>query len=726
MSYTDLASDGIPGAEEELAPDTEGLTDEEKQPDQDEVRSAHQKLIEWSRKDNIADDLDDDVLSKLGSLVKREYQVDEDSRSDWVAKSRTAMDLAMQVAKEKSYPWPKSSNVIFPLMTTAAVQFAARAYPAIVSGRNVVKGVVVGADDGTPQIGQDGQPIVQPDQNGQPQIVWKEPPGAKRSRADRIGDHMSWQLLEEQEEWEEETDRLLHLLPILGCCFRKSWFDAGEGCNASFLASPFNVVVNYKAKSLARAPRITEKIQLYPIEIEENIRSGLYVDQEYTAMGEAAGDDDAPVDFLEQHRRYDLDDDGYAEPYIVTVHEHTGKVARIVARYDPEGIKVRRNGEIARIEAVQYYTKYDFMPNTDDGIYGMGFGQLLSPINEAVNTTLNMLLDAGHLSNTQSGFVGKHLSMHSGSLRFKMGQFNVVNAPGGAIRDSIVPMQWPGPSPVLFQLLGLLIDAGKDIASVKDILSGDANMANMQPTTVLALIDQGLKVFTAIYKRVHRAAAREYEKLYRLNRVYLDERAQYQVGDEWREITREDYAKGSGVAPISDPSMVSNMQKLGRAQFLMQFMADPAFDGLEIRRRVMDAADIDQPDALFAKPQPPPPPPPQLVLEGLKLEQRGIEVEADRNLKKAQEVERLSAAMKNMAEVDKIVSEDQRAWTGQQWEILKGMYEALVAGDGKPQMPGMPGMKKPGEPPDGEGGAAPAEPPLGPLPMMPGQLEPVQ
>ena len=127
---------------------------------------------------------------------------------------------------------------------------------------------------------------------------------------------------------------------------------------------------------------------------------------------------------------------------------------------------------------MEYYTKYDFLPNPDGGIYGIGFGQLLRPINEAVNTTLNQLIDAGTLQNTGGGFIGKGLSMNAGAIRFQMGEYKVVNVPGGSVRDNIVPLQFPGPSPVLFNLLGTLIEAGKEVASIKDVLTGENSSPN--------------------------------------------------------------------------------------------------------------------------------------------------------------------------------------------------------------------------------------------------------
>lgn len=647
---------------------------------QEDPRAKHQQLMDWINNPNIAKDLDETLLDKIGGTVVREYDIDVTSRSDWKTKTEQAMEMAMQVAKEKQFPWPKAANVIYPLMTTAAVQFAARAYPAIIQNRSVVKGVVVGDDSGTPMMGPNGQPVVVQGPDGSPQIQWAVPPGAKQLRADNIGEHMSWQLLDEMPEWEGETDTLLHVLPIVGCDFRKTYYDPGKGRNASLRVSAMNLVINYKAKSMETAPRITEEIEYYPIEIEEMERSGLWLkpEQPYGRSNEGQeGDDDAPHLFLEQHRYWDLDEDGYPEPYIVTVHKSSQKVVRIVARYDADGVHIsKETHEVAKIDPVHYYTKYDFMPNPDGGIYGVGFGQLLRPINEAVNTTLNQLIDAGTLQNTGGGFIGKGLSMNAGAIRFVMGEYKVVNTTGASLRESIVPMQFPGPSPVLFNLLGLLIECGKEVASVKDVLTGDAtNKASMSPTTTLALIEQGLKVFTAIYKRVYRAMKSELNKLYRLNRIYGDQKAEYKVGDTWKQVTKEDYVNGSGVEPIADPNMVSDMQRLGRAQYLMQFGQDPYFNGYEIRHRMLEAANIPNIDKVLNKQAAPNP---AIAMKGMELEQKGIQVTSEASERRARELLAYAQAVNQIAQADKIAGDQHLQWLNLQMQAWQKQFEALT------------------------------------------------
>ena len=626
---------------------------------------AHQiKLEEWIRSRNIAitEDLDDTVLNTIGNRVKREYEIDYESCSEWRTKYREYLDFALQVAEEKTYPWPQASNVIFPLITTASIQFAARAYPAIINGPMVVKGVVVGTDHGHPVIDPNtGQQAMGPQGP-----MWVLPPGAKRVRANHIAKHMSWQLLSEQKEWEADTDRMLHMLPIVGCVFRKSYFDPSLGRNCSDLITADKLIINYHAKSFDTAPRITEEMSLYPFEIEELIRTGLFIDQKYpsdTGNDERqAGDEDAPIEFLEQHRRWDLDEDGYPEPYIVTIHKSTSKVARIVARYDPDGVFFSNSDDrVVKIIPVQYYTKYDFIPSLDGSIYGTGFGKLLSPINAAINTTLNQLLDAGHLQIRGGGFIGKGLSMHTGNVRFAMGEYKAVNVAGGILRDNLVPLTFPGPSQVLFQLLGLLIESGKEVASVKDVLSGDITTANVPATTTMALIEQGLKVFTSIYKRVYRSLGSEFDKLYRLNSIYLPELSSFRFGDEWNYIKRVEYSKQSGVEPVGDPSQVADAQRLGKAQFLLQFLQNPNCNPVEILNRVFYDAQIPNYENLIITN---PPPNPAILT---KISEVASSAARDR----AAEIREIAQAINYMAQARKASDDAHLAWFDQQLEAFR-------------------------------------------------------
>lgn len=613
------------------------------------------KLLGFIDNPNIALDLTDEELNRLGEKVCKEFEVDKRSRADWETRMKDAMDLALQITTAKNYPFPNAANIKFPLLTTAAIQFAARAYPAIIQGRDVVKGMVVGPDEGVAeQPGMAPAPVHgdmgQPPMEGQPEQQWQVKPGAKRERADRLGRHMSWQLLDEMEEWEPDTDQLLHILPIMGTVFRKTWFDPNLGRNRSEMLTAHDLVFNYKGK-FERLPRYTQVFPLYPHEIEERFRMDIYREIEIGTPNAGEGDsndEQSPHDFYEQHRWEDLDDDGYPEPYIVTVHKETSKVVRIVARYDREGVKLNARNEVVKIVPIDYFTQFLFMPSPDGGNLGQGFGSLLSPMNEAINTTVNQMLDAGHLQNTGGGFIGYGLKIKGGNAAFRPGEYKRVETIAGGIRDNIVPLDFPGPSAVLFNLLGLLIEAGRDISSVKDVMTGGEGPANEAASRTLARIEQGMKVFSAIHKRVFRGLKQEYQKLARLNRLYLPQQQYFTFQDDPEAIAREDYEdKDLDVAPAADPNMVTDVQKMAQAQFLMEFRGDPTVKPAWLTNRIFSAVGIVDADQGVIEE---PPPNPELAMEADKIdiEKKKLEIEGMRAQGEAEKV---------FAEVAKIKSE---------------------------------------------------------------------
>lgn len=610
------------------------------------------------------DDLEDSQLAQIGKTVVDEFEVDEQSLEDsgWKPRHDRALKLATQTKEVKNTPWPNAANVKYPLITVSAMQFAARAYPAIVDGWNVVKGKVLG-----------------------------KPSPDKRDRADRIGAHMSYQLLQEMDGWEEDTDQLLHILPVVGTVFRKTYFDPTTGKNCSVMVTAEKMVVNYHAK--ANAPRMTQIVEFYPHEIEAKVRSGLWRKCELGEAENGETDRQAPHTFLEQHTLYDLDEDGVPEPYIITVHKETAQVVRMVARYRQDGLKLvqgEEGPEVYTIEPVEYYTRYRFIPPIDGSYYGLGFGTLLDALSETINSLTNQLLDAGTLANLQGGFLGDGVSMKSGDARFRPGEWKRVKITGGTLRDNIVPLPAAGPSEVLFKLLDMLIEASKDITATKDILTGDTQQANAPVGTTLAQIEQGLKVYSSIYKRVHRALKHELGLLYDLNAEYLDPQVYFEFQDDEKAVSQQDYAVGDvDVIPVSDPSIATDMQRIGRAQFLMQFRGDPLVDPKEVDRRVFEAAGIQDIDTLWAKA--PPAPDPKLVDNQEKNKLKARELDIKESESKANVEATLAGAQKDIMDA-MMQNPDFMVLAAKFIEIRRKQLE----GDNGPVQPGaVPGMAGP-------------------------------
>lgn len=549
---------------------------------------------------------ENDYLDKLGSYIVEDYKADEDSRKDWLEMYEKAMKIANQVYEEKSFPWPKASNIRFPLITIGALQFHARAYPALLPSKGLVETGYIGID-----------------MTGEKSLIAK-----------LVAAHMNYQFQFEMQDWEEDMDKLLVTLPITGCEFKKTYYEPNKNKICSEYVRSTDLVVNYYAKSLEEAERKTHVLSMNHNEVVELQRAGIFreinlgepaprddkvtrVFEEATGFKQPSLDNSTPHKILEWHGFIDLDDDEYKEPYIVTVDEKTGKVLRIVARYYKGGI-VRQNDIITRIEPIEYFTKYDFIPNPSGGIYGIGFGILLGPLNESTNTLINQLTDAGTLSNMQSGFISRNLRMRNGRTHFSPGEWKEVNASGVDLRQGILPLPVREPSMVLFQLLQLLIGAGERLTSTTDMMVGENPGQNQKATTTMAVLDQGMKVFTAIYKRVRRAMTKEFQKVFDINYYYLDEESTKKLFDGNAAMQREFYNKTTMVVfPSADPNISSATEKMAHAQALLSLIQLGGFNEYEIKRRALDAMGIADPDALLIPPEEmqPPPPDPKLLKE---------------------------------------------------------------------------------------------------------------
>ena len=304
---------------------------------------------------NICALLDNEDLTNIGRRAMEGYEQDIEARRDWERRQATANKLALQVVEERTEPWPNASNIKFPLITVAAMQFQARAYPGLFSGTDLVKCKVIGDD----------------------------PKGDKAARADRIATHMSWQCLEQDPSWEEDHDKLCLVTALAGCAFIKKGFEPGPGRQMTQLVLPRHFVINYWSRSIRDSPRYTHTFYLNANNIRQREIDGRFrvlksdedtKNEDYeknrdgpvrpeSSAGEDAieaakdqrqgitkpqQDDVTPWFTGEQYCWIDLDGDGYEEPYIVTVDIASGMVRRIVARYLPSGVKFADNTTLTK------------------------------------------------------------------------------------------------------------------------------------------------------------------------------------------------------------------------------------------------------------------------------------------------------------------------------------------------------------------------------------------
>lgn len=603
---------------------------------------------------DLTDRLKDDDLRKLGDLCFDGYARDLRSRGPWLRRNAAALDFAMQIAKEKSFPWPNCANVIFPLITIGALQFSSRAYPNLIQGEDIIH-----------------YRLRDPD-----------PTGVLKRRADRISRHMSWQMLEEDEGWEEEHDKLFIYLSVAGTAFTKTFYCPGEKTPISEFVTAKDLVVDYWAKSLEKAARKTQFITMYRNDIYERIMDGTYRDvreekwyehpsitaprdpeeDERDGIFPPEPDEDSAYTFLEQHRWLDLDKDGYAEPYIVTLDKESKCVVRLVARFEREE-DVERNAakRITRIQPTEYFTKWSFIPPMDGSLMGIGFGTLLGPINETVNSGIDQLLDAGTMNMAAGGFLGRGAKLKGGENSFDPFQWNRVDASGDDLRKSIVPLETKEPSQVMFQLLSLLIQYADRVSGATETMVGENPGQNTPAETFRGMTEHGQQIYSSIFKRVWRSMKAEARLRYDCNARYLPLARTF--GPSGDRVYSSDYSHSNrGIAPVADPNVASSTMRMWQADSLAQrAYSVNGYDRDAVERLWLKSRRISGSESLFkGEGKVPPLPNPKMMVEQAKLEAKKMEIQArqqelvmdlmeKRRLINAQILNLESQAVKNLA-----------------------------------------------------------------------------
>ena len=606
---------------------------------------------------NIADLLCKEDLATIGGQISKDFDNDLMSRSSWEKRTETSLKLALQVAENKNFPWANASNVKFPLITIAALQYHARSYPVLVDSDMPVKCRVVGEDKD----------------------------GIRAARSTRVEQHMSYQLLEEDEDWESEMDKVLITQPIIGCAFKKTYYDPIRKHNISENVLAKDLVVNYWTKSLETASRVTHILQMTKNEIYERVALGLWCEisegrqQQYSSTVMSSGlqqaqdkaqgmtppesnDPSTPIEILEQHCTIDFDDDGYAEPYIVYVRRDNKQVARIVARYTEKDVTRNKDEKVLSIKAEQYFTKYPFIPSPDGGFYDLGFGVLLGPLNESINTIINQLVDAGTMANTAGGFLSRGIKLRGGNYSFNPMEWKHVDTTGDDLRKGIVPLPVREPSQVLYTLLDLLINYGQRISGSVDILSGQSPGQNTPAETSRTMAEQGMKIFNGIFKRTHRSLKQEFRKLYRLNQIFITENTPYVSNAKNTGLVLVSDYEGpvTDVMPTADPSITSDTQRLNQAAAIAaRVQATPGlYNRYEAEYTFLKAMKITNIDKILPDPNGPNavqvPPNPKLQIEQLKIQAK--QASDQLNMKMAL-LKLMSEAELNQAQIQKLTAE---------------------------------------------------------------------
>ena len=593
MAEIDKSLNEAPLGEQEL------LAEELEAPIEIEVQEEDQEVEELPVEDfssNLAEVIDEPVLAELSNELRGQFAVDNTSREDWEKAYIKGLDLLGFKYQEVTEPFRGAASVSHPLLAEAVTQFQAGAYKELLPAGGPVKTSIVG-----------------------------EVNTETENQAERVKEFMNYQILYEMKEYDPEMDQMLFHLPLAGSSFKKVYYDAGLGRPVSKFVPAEDLVVNYGASDLEDAERITHQLKISPNDLKRQMISGFYRDveldseddiyQDYSDIqekydeleGVKKGNFNGQYILLEMH--VDLDLSGYENvggdgeptglklPYIVTLEQSTGKVLSIYRNYKENDPLFKRN---------QYFVHYKFLPGL--GFYGFGLVHMLGGLTRTATSALRALLDAGTLANLPAGFKSRGLRMRNDDEPLTPGEFRDVDAPGGDLRNALMPLPYKGPDQTLFQLLGYVVDSGRRFAAIADMKVGEGSQANPVGTTI-ALLEQGTRVMSAIHKRCHYAQKNEFELLAQIFATSLPPEYPYNVEGGNRMIKTTDFDQRVDIQPVSNPNIFSMSQRIMLAQSQLQLaQANPQLHNqYEAYRRMYEALGVQNIEAILpppAKPQP--------------------------------------------------------------------------------------------------------------------------
>tara|TARA_R100000353_G_scaffold21483_2_gene19182 strand:+ start:1544 stop:3934 length:2391 start_codon:yes stop_codon:yes gene_type:complete len=546
--------------------------------------------------DNLAEVIEEETLAKLSNELRSQFSVDHTSRKDWEQSYIRGLDLLGFKYTETSEPFRGAASVSHPLLAEAVTQFQAGAYKELLPAGGPVKTSIVGA--ATPEV---------------------------EEQAERVKEFMNYEITYKMKEYDPEMDQMLFHLPLAGSAFKKIYYDGNMGRPCAKFIPSEDLVVNYGASELDDAERITHVIKISPNDLKRQMLSGFYRDvnmeegddlysdysdiqEKYDELeGVKKGDYAGQYQLLEMH--VDLDLEGYENmgndgtptglklPYVVTLEQSTGKILSIYRNYLENDPLFRRQ---------KYFVHYKFLPGL--GFYGFGLVHMLGGLTRTATAALRALLDAGTLSNLPAGFKSRGLRVRDDEEPLMPGEFRDVDAPGGDLRNALMPLPYKGPDGTLFQLLGFVVDAGRRFAAIADMKVGDGSQANPVGTT-MALLEQGSKVMSAIHKRCHYAQKEEFQLLAKLFATTLPPEYPYNVQGGNRSIKQQDFDDRVDVLPVSDPNIFSMSQRIMLAQTQLQLaQAAPDVHNLyEAYRRMYMALGVQDIESILPPPVGPQP-----------------------------------------------------------------------------------------------------------------------
>ena len=538
---------------EVLEGETLGLDDEMSEVEDTEDGGAIVKLDEQDLKSklkhfaNIVDEVDQTDLGKITTDLLDKIERDKEARSK---RDKLYEEGLRRTGLGDDAPggaqFSGANKVVHPMLVEACVDFSARVMKEIFPPNGPVKTKVLG-----------------------------EKEKDKMEKAERKAAYMNWQLTEQIPEFRGELEQLTTQVPLGGAQYMKAMWNP-QYKRPGFEFIPIDdVYLPFAATNFYTAERRTHVQYLTSYEYDRRVKAGMYTDVDFSinpetpefsvashandkieGREEGSYNEDGLRIVFEVYTRLDIEGDML--PYIISVDKHTGKPLALYRNWDEAD---------ERQDELEWIVEFPFVPWR--GAYPIGLTHMIGGLSGSATGALRALLDSSHIQNMptllklKGGPDGQTLNLQP---------TEVAEIDGGALVDDIrklvMAVPFNQPSPVLFQLLGFLIDAGKGVVQTSFEKLSDQN-PNAPVGTTLALIEQGMVVFSSIHSRLHNAMGRLFKILHRINSAYLTDEDIERQGSGL-DIQPSDFDGPMDVIPVSDPMIFTEAQRFAQVQAVLQ------------------------------------------------------------------------------------------------------------------------------------------------------------
>ena len=495
---------------------------------------------------NIVDEVDQDMLKTAINDLMEKIENDKEAREK---RDKQYEEGLRRTGLGDDAPggaqFTGANKVVHPMLVEACVDFSARFMKEVFPPNGPVKSKIYGVRD-----------------------------KSKVQKADRKAEFMNWQTTQQMVEFRGELEQLSTQLPLGGGQYMKfMWNPLHRRPNSEFIAID-DIYLPFAATNFYTAERKTHVQYITKFEYTRRVKSGMYIDVDLGIPDDPEFSKSSQAnDKIEGRKDLSYNEDGLRtiyevytyldfgdgpEPYILSIDKSTDMGLGLYRNWEPDD---------ERQLELDWIVEFPFVPWR--GAYPIGLTHMIGGLSGAATGALRALLDSAHIQNVPTLL---KLKGGPGGQTLNVQPTEVVEMEGGALIDDVrklaMPLPFNGPSPTLFQLLGFLVDAGKGVVQTSFEKLSDQN-PNQPVGTTMALIEQGMVVFSSIHSRLHSSMARCFKILHRINSAYLTVE-DIEAQSQGLEIDPSDFDGPMDVIPVSDPAIFSETQRFAQTQAIMQ------------------------------------------------------------------------------------------------------------------------------------------------------------